>query len=215
MIRPGDRVAVALSGGKDSLSLLRLLDWRRKHLQEDYELIAIHVQGDTRGPDTPAYPPLADWVNVNGYHYEILPPDLPAGEPLPLNCQRCSRNRRRVLFQAAERHGCNVVAYGHHADDLAQTTLLNLLFHGRVETMPPVRDYFDGRFRLIRPLYRVPEKELRRFARACGFPPPPQQCPRGQCSQRELARDLLRQVPGRFRNVRANLVRAGLQDRPD
>jgi tRNA 2-thiocytidine biosynthesis protein TtcA len=211
MIRDGDRVLVALSGGKDSFSLLRLLDLRRRMVPERYELMAVHVQADTRGPDTPAHPPLTAWLQANGYHHAIEPLLLPPEEPLPLDCQRCTWNRRHTLFEAAQRHACNVVAYGHHADDLAQTTLLNLLFHGRVETMLPHRDYFDGALRLIRPLCLVAEQELRRYATVCELPAPPPECPRGAHSQRRLVADMLRDAQRQYRNVRTNLLRAGLK----
>jgi tRNA 2-thiocytidine biosynthesis protein TtcA len=212
MIRDGDRVAVAVSGGKDSLSLLRLLDWRRRSVPERYGVAAIHVIGDARGPGTPAHGPLLAWLAASGYDYRVEPLLLPEDEALPLNCQRCTWNRRRTLFQAAERLGCNVVALGHHADDLAQTTLLNLLVGGRVETMAPRREYFDGRLRLVRPLCYVTETELRRFARACDFPPPPEPCPRSNYSRRRLAADLMRQArQGLGRDVRTNLLRAGLR----
>ena len=163
MIRDGDRIGVALSGGKDSLSLLRLLDWRRKTVPETYKLVALHIIGDTRGPEIPVHPPLLDWLAQSGYDYTVEPVILPEDEPLPMNCQRCTRNRRRTLFQVFRQMGCNVIAFGHHADDLAQTTLLNLLFGGQVETMAPRREYFDGELRLIRPLCYTREKAIRRF----------------------------------------------------
>ena len=210
MLADGDRVAVAVSGGKDSLSLLRLLDVRRQSAPERYELAAIHVIGDARGPGTPTHPPLLDWLATSDYEHEIVPLRLPDDEQVPLNCQRCTWNRRRTLFEAAQRLGCNVVALGHHADDLAQTTLMNLLASGKVETMAPRREYFDGALRLIRPLCYVAEKDIRRFARACAFPSPPEDCPRSHESRRRVAADLLHLAEREFQNTRINLLRAGL-----
>lgn len=211
MVQDGDRVAVALSGGKDSLSLLRLLDVRRRGAPERYTLCAIHVNGDALGPATSVHQPLLDWLAASGVEHLVAPLHLAVDEALPLGCQRCTWNRRRTLFEAAQRLGCNVVAFGHHADDLAQTTLLNLFSGGRVETMAPRRDYFAGALRLIRPLCYTPESELRRFARACSFPPPPDVCPASNDSRRRLAADLLRQAEQDFPHARANLLRAGLQ----
>jgi tRNA 2-thiocytidine biosynthesis protein TtcA len=211
MIADGERVAVAVSGGKDSLSLLRLLDLRRKQVSERYELVAIHVVIDSRGPGTPEHPPLLDWLRESGYEYAIEPLCLPEGEDLPLGCQRCTWNRRKTLFKAAERLGCRVVAFGHHADDLAHTTLLNLFYHGKVETMAPRREYFDGALRLVRPLCYLAEADLRRFARACAFPPPPPNCPQSDYSRRQLARDVLKQVQRACPSARINLLRAGLK----
>ncbi len=211
MIAEGDRVAVAVSGGKDSLALLRLLDLRRKHVPETYDLVALHVVGDARGPEGPAHAPLLDWLEQQGYNFAVEPLYLPAGEPLPLTCARCTWHRRRTLFEMAARLGCNVVALGHHADDLAQTTLLNLLYHGRVETMAPQREYFNEILRLVRPLCYLAEKEIRRLARATGFPPPPSACPRNETSRRALVADLLRQAEKECRDARGNLLRAGLK----
>ncbi len=219
MIADGDRVAVAVSGGKDSLSLLRLLDIRRKQAAERYELTAIHVIGDARGPGIGEHPPLLDWLRESGYAYAVEPLRLPDNEPLPMGCQRCTWNRRRTLFETARRLGCNVVAFGHHADDLAQTTLLNLLYHGKVETMAPRREYFDGQLRLVRPLCYLAEKDLRRFAKALAealaeanaFPPPPPDCPQSDHSRRKLARELVAQAEKDCQDARINLLRAGLR----
>jgi tRNA 2-thiocytidine biosynthesis protein TtcA len=211
MIRPGDRVAVAVSGGKDSLALLYLLQLHQRRSVPVYHLAAVHVQGDARGPATPAHPPLTAWLAERGIDWRLVPPRLDPAEPLPLDCQRCARSRRRTLFEAALDLGCNVVALGHHADDLAETTLLNLIFHGRAETMPPVRTYFDGRLRLIRPLCHLPERALRHLTGAAGCPVPPPPCPRAGHSRRELARSLLAQAQGVHRQARVNLLRAGLR----
>ena len=143
-----------------------------------------------------------------------MTPDVAAGDALPLNCQRCTWLRRKALFLAADALGCNVVAFAHHADDAAQTTLLNLLYGGDVRSLAPAADYFGGRFRLIRPLLYVPESELARFARASGFPPPPPACPRAGDSRRKVVAEMLKLL-GRdyLTQVRPNLIRAGLGGR--
>ena len=210
MIRAGDRVAVAVSGGKDSLSLLRLLQVRRETAAFPYELAAVHVRGDADGV-TPPYPPLEAWLAIQGMPYRIVEPEIVADERLPLDCQRCTWLRRKALFFAADALGCNVVAFAHHADDAAQTTLLNLLYGGNVRTLAPSATYFAGRFRLIRPLLYVPESDLARFARASGFPLPPPSCSRGQDSRRLRVARMLKLL-GRdyLTQARPNLNRAGL-----
>lgn len=211
MIGEGDRVAVAVSGGKDSLTLLRLLAKRRATTAVHYELTAIHVIGDARGPAAPVHLPLLSWLEQSGIQAEVVPLLLPEGESLPLGCQRCTWNRRRTLFETARRLNCNVISLGHHADDLAQTTLLNLLYNARAESMAPRREYFDGLLRVIRPLCFVPEAEIRRFARASDFPPPPPACPQGEHSRRRFVAGLLREAEHECRSARTNLLRAGLK----
>ncbi len=209
MIRPGDRIAVAASGGKDSLGLVRLLKQYRATAGVDFELAAVHVTGDANGVIA-AHGPLADWLAAEAPSM-IVAPELDAGDRPPLTCQRCTWLRRKAIFQAADALGCNVVAFAHHADDAARTTLLNLLWGGDVCTFAPCADYFDGRFRLIRPLIYVPESDLARYARASGFPTPPPACPRAGDSRRKVVADMLKLL-GRdyLTQARPNLIRAGI-----
>jgi tRNA 2-thiocytidine biosynthesis protein TtcA len=211
MIRDGDRIAVAVSGGKDSLGLVRLLQAYRRAAGLRFDLAAVHVRGDATGL-TALHTPLDQWLAAQDLPYRIVLPDLAAEDAPPLNCQRCTWLRRKAIFQAADGLGCNVVAFAHHADDAAQTTLLNLLYGGYVRTLAPCADYFDGRFRLIRPLIYVPESDLAHFARASRFPPPPPACPRGEHSRRRRAAEMLKLL-GRdyLTQARPNLIRAGLR----
>lgn len=214
MLRDGDRVAVAVSGGKDSLALLALLDRYRQSAGVRYDVAAIHVLGDATGVIEP-HEPLVAWLEGCGLPYRLVTPELNKGDCPPLDCQRCTWLRRKALFTAADEMGCNVLAYAHHADDAAHTTLLNLLHSGSVHSLAPVASYFRGRFRLIRPLIYTAEKDIARFARAAGFPPPPPLCPRGDDSRRKTVREMLRLLgPDYARQARGNLLRVGLETRP-
>ncbi len=211
MIREGDRIAVAVSGGKDSLSLLRLLQAYRRTAGIDFELAGVHVLGDASGV-TELHRPLGEWLAVQGIPYRVVMPDLAADDQPPLTCQRCTWLRRKALFQAADGLGCNVVAFAHHADDAAQTTLLNLLYGGEARTLAPCGDYFGGRFRLIRPLFYVPESELARFARASRFPLAPPACSRSDGSRRQRVAEMLKLLGRDYLvQARANLIKAGLR----
>jgi tRNA(Ile)-lysidine synthase TilS/MesJ len=107
-----------------------------------------------------------------------------------------------------------VLALAHHADDAAQTTLLNVLYGSAARTLAPVASYFGDRFRLIRPLIYVPEGELARLAQALGVPSPPPACPRGKTSRRKLAADMLRLLGRDYpAQARRSLVLAGLRGR--
>ncbi len=213
MIEDGDRIAVGVSGGKDSVALLHLLRARLHSSPEKYELVAVHVLIDTQDAAGCSEPEtrrrLAAWLNAQ--HETCEMESIEGGKDL--DCFRCSTLRRHALFAAAERLGCNKIALGHHRDDAAQTTLLNLVTSGRTETLLPRRDFFGGRFSLIRPLIYVPEKDIVRLVRALDVPLAPS-CPRSTLSGRAIAQDAIRLLERAYPNVRTNLLRAGLRGSP-
>ena len=211
LLTEGDRVAVAISGGKDSHALLDLLLRYQQRVPFSYALIALHIVGTSAGfPDM--RPDLEPWFRELGVECHFAPLELPPEEPLPLDCHRCSWNRRKALFNAAVELGCNKLALGHHADDAAATTLLSLMFAGRLETMRPCVAFFDGKATIVRPLIYIPEKELVRYGRAVGFPDPSSLCPRGLTSQRAQIKTLLRHFGRSQKQIRANLWRAARQE---
>ncbi|MBN1921093.1 MAG: hypothetical protein JW892_07610 [Anaerolineae bacterium] len=215
LIAPGDRIAVGVSGGKDSRALLKLLA-SGAALSDggSYELVAIHVETASAGlPDQ--RPALETWFQALDIPYEFAPLALLPNEALPLDCFRCTQLRRKALFATAARLGCNKVAYGHHADDAAVTTLLSILYKGRVESLAPRREYFGGQLTLIRPLLYVTEAEIRRYARACGWEFPPElKCPRQEDARRDKVAHFLAGFNRREREqIRANLIRLGAEEK--
>jgi tRNA 2-thiocytidine biosynthesis protein TtcA len=208
MISEGDRILVGVSGGKDSMSLLNLLTYRLKHSPEKYEIVAAHVRGDARGAEIDVPQPFLDWLVSQGVEARVADLVVSPGEQLPMNCERCSRARRRTLFEIAEASGCNKVALGHNLEDFAATALMNLFSAGNMETMEFKRVYFRGRFTLIRPLAYVREKDLFRFAKVCEFPIVPAECPWASTSKRAAALELMSQVARHFRHAPDNIVRA-------
>jgi tRNA(Ile)-lysidine synthase TilS/MesJ len=206
LIDDGDRVGVAVSGGKDSWTMLDLLLRHRRKVPYDYDLLALHVVGTQAGlPDR--RPALEPWFRDLGVDYRFVPMMLPPDEPLPLDCFRCSWNRRKTLFTASVELGCHTLALGHHADDAAVTTLINLMFHGRLETMEPRVDFFDGAVTVIRPMITLPEKEIVRYASAAGYPDQPA-CPQEEDSKRAEVETFLRQLGRQQEQIRTKLWRA-------
>ncbi len=207
LLAEGDRVAVALSGGKDSTSLLDLMLRYRERAGVSYDIIAVHVVGTAAGfPDQTGV--LAPWLEARGVAYRFVPLEFPPDEPLPPNCFRCSWNRRKALFLATDALGCNKLALGHHADDAAVTAMMNLLFTGRLDTLEPKVEFFGGRITVIRPLIYIPAKDLAAYARASGFPLAPP-CPYGRDANRQKIEDFLRSFgPRQQAHIRANLWRA-------
>ena len=210
LLAEGDRVAVAVSGGKDSRALLDLLLRYRARVPFSYDLIALHVVGTSAGfPDL--RPELEPWFQELGIDYRFAPLVLSPEEALPLDCHRCTWNRRKALFTAAAELGCNKLAFGHHADDAAATTLLSLMYGGRLETMLPRREFFDEQVTLIRPLIYVLEKDIVRYAKAAGFTDLSPLCPQGLTSKRVQVKALLRHFGRDQKQIRNNLWRAARQ----
>jgi len=214
LIEDDDRIVVAVSGGGDSLGLLRLLQMRQRSLSERVDLIAVRVYDDAN-TDARLRSDLEAWFQASEVEYAFVPLEVPADEPRPLSCFRCAWHRRKALFLAADRLGCNKVALGHHADDLAETALLNLFYSGRWEGMEPRVEFFGGKITVIRPLLYVPKKDLTRFAQASGFPPPPPPCPNSLTSRRARMQTLLQEMEKDHRGAKSNLLRALRSETPE
>ena len=202
-----EKVAIALSGGKDSLSLLYLLHAIRGRGFPLFDLYAIHVGGEfTCG------------AGISASYLSAICNEL--GVPLiqrestqkleTLECYRCSRERRRLIFEAAKEAGATVVAFGHHRDDSAQTLLLNLFHKAEFAANLPKVYMREYGVTIIRPLIYVAEESLRTFAKEYGFARITCQCPVGQNSKRKTVEDLIRQIEEHFPHVRGNLARAGI-----
>ena len=205
MIGAGDRVAVGLSGGRDSLVLLALLARWRRYSPQPFELGALHFSVQAAGWVPPA-PEMVAWAQSLHVPVQVLA--VPPGITWPVSCHRCALLRRRALLQEAARLGYQRLALGHHADDLAATTLINLIKHGRLDTMAPLRRY-PG-LAVIRPLAYLPAERMAGYARAAHLPVPPSTCPLAPTTDRAKAAALLRLALGISRQARINLTRAAL-----
>jgi tRNA 2-thiocytidine biosynthesis protein TtcA len=178
MIRPGDRILLGLSGGKDSLSLLHTL----LHLQEKSP-VKFELATATVDPQSPEYHPeaLKDYVPKLGlpYFYETMNVVALAQEKMdnPSFCAFCSRMRRGMLYRAARREGYNVLALAQHLDDLAETFFMSTLFGGKLRTMQAHYVNDDGDLRIIRPFVYVRERQTRDFAQAAELPVISENCP--------------------------------------
>ena len=204
MLNPDDKILVALSGGKDSYALA----WALKHIQAavpfKLELVAYHLDQGQPGHDTH---PIEGHMKTLGLPYEVEYQDtytrvVEKTEPGKIYCSLCSRFRRAILYKAAIRHGCNKVALGHHADDLAETVLLNMFFAGQIKTMPPRLMSDEGGQELIRPLCYVPEKELIELSDNFQFPVVPCKLCGSQEKQRKAIKNLLNDMDAKYPEMR-------------
>ncbi len=209
MIEDGDHVLVAVSGGKDSLSLLWLLRERIKRVPIDYRITAVHVDPGF-GADSAGQ--MESFFLEHGFEYRVRQSDIGPKAHGPENqenpCFLCSRLRRKIFFQVAEELGCNKIAFGHHKDDLIETFFLNILFGASLSTMLPVQQFFNGKVTAIRPLYMLDEDTIRRYARAMEWPKIDLGCPTAGASKREDVKKMLNSFYRTNKKIKGNIFHA-------
>lgn len=217
LISEGDRVMVCLSGGKDSYTLLHLLERARTRSPVKFSLIAVHLDQGHPGYDGS---PLENYLKEHGYEYRILREDtysvvVDKIEEGKTYCSLCSRLRRGVLYNAAQELGCTKIALGHHRDDALETLLLNLMFTGSMKSMPPKLISDDERNVVIRPLLYVAEKDIVEFAAAMKFPILPcDLCGSQENLMRKQVKKVLTDLEGLAPRVRESMLAALMNVKP-
>ncbi len=172
LIEEGDRIAVAVSGGKDSYALLHILEALRKRAPIKYELMAINIDSGYPGYRGDI---IAAHLHEQGFshhmekteHYEVIKEKR---RPDSSYCSICARLKRGVLYTLAQRFGCNKLALGHHLDDFIETLLLNQFFVGSLKAMAPRMLADNGVTTVIRPLVYLEERDIIQFSRTNSFP---------------------------------------------
>src|ERR1700685_4114733 len=176
MIRDGDRVAVALSGGKDSLTLLEAMLLLQKRAPVDFTVCAFTVE---QGKFLRPFEPMGEYLKARGvdWTYHRDSPSLRLLEEQPDHgCALCSRFRRRAVYEIVRGLGANTIAFGHTADDFCESFLRNALFTGRTSALPAITWSGQREFKLIRPLVFVTEDLTARYAESQGAPVIPCGC---------------------------------------
>ena len=208
MIREGDRVAVALSGGKDSLTMLEALLRLAERAPIRFSVCAFTVE---QGKFLRPIQPLGEYLKQRGvdWTYHTDNPSLRLLDEQPDHgCDLCSRFRRRAVYEIARGLGANVIAFGHTADDLCESFLRNALFTGRVGALPPVTYSRERDYRLIRPLIYVSEELTSQFAASLGAPVIPCGCSQRTGTVRRALRDVLGSLEQEYPHLRETLVSA-------
>jgi tRNA 2-thiocytidine biosynthesis protein TtcA len=211
LIEPGDRILVAVSGGKDSFTLLHLLQLLKASAPIDFSLVACNL--DQGHPGFPAAS-LERYLRGTGAEVVMLREDtysvvkrlVPEGKTA---CPVCSRLRRGILYGAARQLGCSKIALGHHRDDLIESLLMSMLFTGKMRSMPPRLRSDDGSNVVIRPLCYAPEGEIAAFAAEMKFPIIPcDLCGSQENLQRKRVKRLLADLESEHPGVRASILGA-------
>src|SRR5689334_807947 len=208
MIRDGDRVAVALSGGKDSATMLEALLLLQKRAPIDFDICAFTVE---QGKFLLPIEPLGEYLKARGVAWTYFrdAPSLRLLEDQPDHgCDLCSRYRRRAVYEIAHELGANVIAFGHTADDFCEALLRNTLFTGKLSALPPVTFSRAREYRLIRPLVYVTEDITTKFAQLQGVPVVPCGCSQRTGTVRRSLRDLFASLEGQYPHIKENILSA-------
>ena len=206
MLSERDKIAVAVSGGKDSLTLLKVLADRQRFVPIKYELLAVHI--DLGYPRSLAKT-LEKYFKKIKVKYHIEKVDaLKKTRPKDISCFWCSWNRRKALFETANRFGCAKVALGHHKDDIVETVLLNLFFQGEISAMSPKQSLFNGKITVIRPLCYVEEDMINRFCRESKLSHNTCACPNSESSNRTRMSRIIRDLEHICPEIKTNIFKS-------
>lgn len=193
MIVDGDSVIVGISGGKDSLALALALSLRRQWLPIDYTSQAVMIEWKEYPLNDDYREKLQTFFQTIRMPLTILSFQMqPESFNGRFNCYLCARNRRRILFDYAAERGIQKIAFGHHLDDLIETSLMNLFHRGNLDAMKPVSPFFDGKIEVIRPLCLVKEAAVRRLSQAFEFPILEIACPFKEINLRKDVKEIVR-----------------------
>jgi tRNA 2-thiocytidine biosynthesis protein TtcA len=216
MIQDGDRVAVAVSGGKDSFSLLYLLKERLKWLPIHYDLLAIHLDMGFEGTQPEKIEQACRGMGIP-YYFEKTDYGLKAHgvENKENPCFLCARMRRNHLFNLCRSHHFSKIAFGHNKDDIIETLFLNMFFSGKLSTMVPKQSLFEGGLTIIRPLALLDESRIKGFAKRMSLPEIPNPCPSASKSYRQDIKAFLAAFYARNRKIQGNIFHALSHVRPE
>ncbi|MBE6576800.1 MAG: tRNA 2-thiocytidine(32) synthetase TtcA [Ruminococcaceae bacterium] len=209
MIKDGDKIAVGVSAGKDSLALLCAMAELRRFYPKRFELCAITVDMGFEGADFGAIKALCDELDVE---YHVLPTQIAKiifdvrKEKNP--CSLCAKMRRGALYNYAKELGCTSVALGHHFDDVVETFMLNLFYEGRLGCFQPVTYLSNTDIYLIRPMIYMPEKDVRYFASKNALPVVKSPCPADGNTEREQMKQLLHSLEKENKGLRYRIFGA-------
>ncbi len=207
MIQKGDLLAVAVSGGKDSISLLHVLRHRQRVAPVKFDFLAVHVDFGT-----PNFSPqkIIEYLEKEGFPYHVEKVDsLKKEDEEDIDCFWWSWNRRKAIFQLADKLGFTKIAFGHHMDDIVETIVLNQFYRGEISAMRPKQVLFGGKITIIRPLAYEREEAMERLAQKLNITSLGQsQCANDAISHRMMIKKMLREFEKENPNIVKNIFRS-------
>lgn len=209
MIEEGDRIAVGISAGKDSLALLLALRHLQYFYPKKFELEAITVSLGFDNFDLSGVIAFCEKLGVRYKVYETEIGKIVFDERKESNpCSLCSKMRKGALNDKAKELGCNKIALGHNQDDINETLLMSLFYEGRIHTMSPVTYLERAELTIIRPLIYVPEKDIKYFAKKEGLPVVKSPCPADGVTRRETTKQLIYKLEKEIPSLSSHLFGA-------
>ena len=209
MIDSGDRLLMAVSGGADSMAVLKLLSLRLGIYADDVRLYAVYVDAGFGRSYEKRRAVMQDYFDQLGIEGRILKTDIGPYSHSDANlenpCFLCSRLRRKMIFETAEELNCNKIVFGHHKDDIIETLLINMIWGREISTMTPKLAVFQGKYHILRPLVFAEEILLKKFAREQSIPHFSQGCPTDGHSKRQYIKNLLDQLEADVKGARENI----------
>ena len=194
LIRPGDKIAVALSGGKDSMLLFTALSMYQKFPHTDFELVGIHVDVGFEDFD---HDLMRNYCDEHGLDlhiektkiFDILQLEQNLSRQGKIQCSLCSTLKKGVLFETAKKLGCNKVAFGHHGDDAIETLFLNMIHGSKIAVFKPLQPMSRMEMDLIRPMVYLRENEIEKACEDNRIPSVRRVCPNDGYTQRQSVKD--------------------------
>ncbi len=212
LISDGDRIAIAISGGKDSLLMAKMFQELKKYSNIDFELVFLAMDPGYREDIRVKLEELCKYLNIPVEIFESgifrITDEIARDNP----CYMCARMRRGALYNKAEELGCNKLALGHHYDDVIETTMMNILCSGNFKTMlPKIKSSKSGEMQIIRPLYYIREEYIKRFVRYTGIEPLDCACTvtsKKAGNKRYEIKELISSLSENFDNVEKSIFKA-------
>ncbi len=209
MIENGDKIAVCLSGGKDSITMLQAFKTLQRFYPKTFSIIAISIDPGFEFFNTKLLKEICDSLEIPLFIGKSNAKEIVFDIRKEKNpCSLCANLRRGVINSIAIEQGCNKIALGHNQDDVLETFLLNLFYTGSINTFSPISYMDRSKITLIRPLIYTPEKEIRRFIRKNNIEVMPKVCPMDGTSKREDMKQFIFNLTKSIPMIRANLFGA-------